>query len=153
MKLGVVGKANATVVEGADVARPGRTPARAADYVAATGVDALAVGHRQRPMASTPGCPRLTSIVCGACARRSPCRWFLHGGSGTPDDDLQRAISLGIAKVNVATDLVSTVRESLLEQWQAGRKPWIPQAQEVAMEAMAAVVERWIGRTGAAGRA
>jgi hypothetical protein len=54
--------------------------------------------------------------------------------------------------VNVATDLVATVRASLVEQWQAETNLWIPQAQVVASEAMAAVVERWLERTGAAGR-
>ena len=78
---------------------------------------------------------------------------MLHGGSGTPEADLRRAIRLGIAKVNVATDLVTAVRESLLGQWQSGSKLWLPQAQAVAMQALAAVVEKWVQRTGAAGKA
>ncbi|NIN23437.1 MAG: tagatose-bisphosphate aldolase subunit KbaY, partial [Candidatus Aminicenantes bacterium] len=41
----------------------------------------------------------------------------LHGGSGTPQKDLEKAISMGIAKVNVASELVHSVRNSLMEQW------------------------------------
>lgn len=150
-ELGVVGKANALAVEGGQPA--GLTdPHEAADYVAATGVDCLAVaiGNAHGEYATLPSLDfdRLQSL---RDAVNVPL--VLHGGSGTPDEDLSRAIALGIAKVNVATDLVRAVRGSLLEQWQAGENPWIPQAQEVAMRAMAVEVERWIRRTGAAGRA
>jgi fructose/tagatose bisphosphate aldolase len=76
----------------------------------------------------------------------------LHGGSGTPEADLRRAISLGIAKVNVATDLVTAFRQSLLEQWNAGRNPWVPTALAEATRAYAQVAEAWIQRLDAAGR-
>ena len=76
----------------------------------------------------------------------------LHGGSGTPQADLRRAISLGIAKVNVATEVISAVRQSLLEQWGTGKNLWTPIAQAAAMQAMAQVVEKWFHLTNAAGR-
>ena len=47
----------------------------------------------------------------------------LHGGSGTPEADIKKAISLGIAKINVATELIASVRESLRSQWRDGREP------------------------------
>lgn len=150
-ELGVVGKANAAAVEGGEAA--GLTnPQQAADYVAATGVDCLAVAignahgrYAKLPTLDFGRLKRLRDAVSVPLV--------LHGGSGTPDEDLRRAISLGIAKVNVATDLVATVRNSVMDQWQAESNLWIPQAMEVAMGAMAAVVARWIERTGAAGRA
>ncbi len=77
----------------------------------------------------------------------------LHGGSGTAPEDLRRAISLGIAKVNVATELVAAMRESLMAQWQGGRNLWAPLAQAAAMKAVLPVIEKWIRLTGAAGRA
>lgn len=150
-ELGVVGKANATAVEGGE-GDALTDPQEAADYVAATGVDCLAVaignahGHYTKlPQLDFDRLARLREAV--------PVPLVLHGGSGTPDADLRRAIALGIAKVNVATDLISTVRESLLSQWQSGRNPWIPQAMAEATGELAAVVARWIERTGAAGRA
>jgi fructose/tagatose bisphosphate aldolase len=60
---------------------------------------------------------------------------------------------LGIAKVNVATELVTGMRQSLLAQWQAGRNLWAPAAQAEAMKPVAEAVEKWIRCTGAAGRA
>ena len=61
-------------------------------------------------------------------------------------------MSLGVAKVNVASELVRAVRESLQEQWAAGRNLWTPAALAEAARATAAAAERWIRRTGAEGR-
>jgi len=150
-ELGVVGKVDSTAVEGGD-GDALTDPQGAADYVAATGVDCLAVaignahGHYTKlPQLDFERLRQIRDAVSVPLA--------LHGGSGTPDDDLHRAISLGIAKVNVATDLVAAVRKSLMRQWQDESNLWIPQAMEVATEAMAEVVAHWIRRTGAAGRA
>ena len=76
----------------------------------------------------------------------------LHGGSGTPDEDLKRAVSLGIAKVNVASELVRAVKDSLSAQWEDCSKPWLPSQMAVAMKDMEKVVEKWIVKLGAAGR-
>ncbi|NPV47118.1 MAG: class II fructose-bisphosphate aldolase [Armatimonadetes bacterium] len=150
-EIGVVGKVEASVVEGGEASAL-TDPAEAAEYVAATGVDALAVaiGNAHGQYARLP---RLDFALLERLRQAVPVPLVLHGGSGTPDADLQRAIGLGIAKVNVATDLVAGVRESLLRQWQEGRNPWIPSAQAEAMAGMAGVVAGWIRRTGAAGRA
>ena len=75
----------------------------------------------------------------------------LHGGSGTPEADIKKAISLGIAKINVATELIASVRESLRSQWRDGRNLWLPLAQAEAMQAMEPVLRKWIAMTGAAG--
>jgi len=40
----------------------------------------------------------------------------LHGGSGTPEESLKKALSLGIRKLNVAAELATAVRDSLLGQ-------------------------------------
>jgi len=76
----------------------------------------------------------------------------LHGGSGTPDADIHRAISLGIAKVNVASALDRAIRESLLEQWNAGRNLWVAAAQAEAMKPVETIVEQWIIRLKADGK-
>ncbi len=127
-------------------------PAEAAAYVAAAGVDALAVSvgnaHGQYTRLPSLDFDRLEAI---RDAVRIPL--VLHGGSGTPPDDLRRAISLGIAKVNVATELVAAVRSSLMDQWQAKTNLWTPAALAVAAQAIEPVVERWLRATGAAGRA
>ena len=40
----------------------------------------------------------------------------LHGGSGTPDSDVSKAISAGIAKVNVCTELIAAFADTFVEE-------------------------------------
>ena len=150
-ELGHVGRVNDSTAEGGEQATL-TDPAEAAALVAETGIEALAVSignaHGQYTRL-----PRLDFERLAAIRAAVPVPLVLHGGSGTPPENLRRAIGLGIAKVNVATELVTAVRESLLSQWQARENLWVPAAQTVAMEALARVVEKWIHATGAAGQA
>jgi len=127
-------------------------PDEAAAYAEQTGVGALAIsiGNAHGHYAKLPN---LDFARLAAIRERVRVPLVLHGGSDTPADDLRRAISLGIAKVNVATELVTAARASLLEQWKAGENLWVPAALSRAMRDVAAVIERWIHLTGAAGRA
>jgi fructose-bisphosphate aldolase, class II len=92
-------------------------PAEAAAFVAATGVDALAVavGSSHAMSARTAALDfdliaRLRSAV--------PVPLVLHGSSGVADEDLRKAVSAGITKINVGTLLnvhfTAAVREYLL---------------------------------------
>jgi len=78
-------------------------PAEAECFVAETGIDALAVAignahgiYRQEP--------KLALDVLAEIGRRVSVPLVLHGGSGIPDADLRRGISLGIAKVNIGAE-------------------------------------------------
>lgn len=77
-------------------------PAEAETFVKETSIDALAVAignaHGNYPVA-----PRLAFDVLAEIHRRVDIPLVLHGGSGISDEDFQRAISLGIRKVNIAT--------------------------------------------------
>jgi ketose-bisphosphate aldolase len=150
-ELGHVGRADTAATEGQPDSELTQ-PAEAGTYVQQTGVDALAVsiGNAHGQYAKLPSLDfgRLAEIHAAAAVPL-----VLHGGSGTPQQDLRRAIALGIAKVNVATELIAAVRGSLLSQWQGGRNLWVPVAEAEAMAAMAPVVEKWVRCTGAAGRA
>lgn len=79
-------------------------PADAARFAAATGVDCLAVaiGSRHGRYAEPP---RLDLDRLSEIATLVPASLSLHGGSYTPDDQVRAAIGLGIAKVNIATEL------------------------------------------------
>lgn len=149
-ELGHVGKVGDSV-EGEGEAQL-TDPEEAAAYVEQTGVDALAVAignahgtYSRLPQLDFERLARLHEAV------RAPL--VLHGGTGTPEADLARAISLGVAKVNVATEHIMAVRESLQRQWGEGRNLWTPLAQAEAMRAVAEVAAKWIRRTGAAGKA
>jgi tagatose 1,6-diphosphate aldolase GatY/KbaY len=150
-ELGVIGKVDQITTEGGSQSTL-TDPAMAAAFVKQTGIDALAVsiGNAHGLYTKLPQLDfeRLAKLQA---ATRVPL--VLHGGSGTPEADLHHAIKLGITKVNLATEAVNAVRQTLMEQWNAGTNLWAPIAQAVAMEAMTKVVERWFHLTDAAGRA
>jgi tagatose 1,6-diphosphate aldolase GatY/KbaY len=78
-------------------------PDEAATFVAASGIGCLAVsiGNVHGHYAGTPALDweRLERL------RSMGAPLGLHGASGLPDADVRRAVSLGIAKVNVNTEL------------------------------------------------
>jgi len=90
-------------------------PDEAVGFVAATRCDCLAVsignvhGRYARP-------PQLDWERLRAIGDHVDVPLSLHGASGIPDDDLRRAIELGICKVNVNTEL----RERYLAQLDVG---------------------------------
>jgi ketose-bisphosphate aldolase len=150
-EIGHVGHTDATTVESGGESTL-TEPAEAAAYAAETGVDALAVSignaHGQYTRLPKLDFERLAAIRAAVSVPL-----VLHGGSGTPEADLRRAIALGIAKVNVATELIAGWRDSLRAQWDARRNLWAPLAQAEAAQAVGRVAEAWIRRTGAAGQA
>jgi fructose-bisphosphate aldolase class II len=93
-------------------------PAEAAGFVAATGVDALAVAVGTSHAMLTPDA-RLDFDLIERLAARVPVPLVLHGSSGVSEADLRRAVAAGITKVNVATRLnhafTVAVRASLAE--------------------------------------
>ena len=79
-------------------------PVEAADYVAATGVDALAVAVGSSHAMVTKDAVLDLELVASLSAR-VPVPLVLHGSSGVPDEDLVAAVAAGITKVNLATTL------------------------------------------------
>lgn len=94
-------------------------PDAAADYVWRTGVDALAVavgnahGDYRFP-------PKLDFDRIATIAERTCVPLVLHGGSGLSDDDFRIAVSKGIAKINIFTDLDKAGKRGLTEGLDAG---------------------------------
>lgn len=79
-------------------------PAEAASFVAATGVDGLAVAvGSSHAMATRDASLDLELIV--ALAAAVPVPLVLHGSSGVPDDVIREAVAAGIRKINVGTAL------------------------------------------------
>lgn len=77
-------------------------PGDAQIFCRETGIDALAVaiGNAHGNYASAP---KLAFDVLEEIHKAVPQPLVLHGGSGITDRDFQKAISLGIRKVNIAT--------------------------------------------------
>jgi fructose-bisphosphate aldolase class II len=79
-------------------------PADAARFVAATGVDALAVAVGSSH-AMTTRTARLDLELITALRDAVGVPLVLHGSSGVPDDEIVRAVAAGMTKVNIATHL------------------------------------------------
>ena len=102
--------------DGAHAAGARTDPREAADFVAATGVDALAVAVGSSHAMTT----RNASLDLGLIGRLRGALdvpLVLHGSSGVPDAALEAAIRAGMTKINVSTHLngffTRAVREKL----------------------------------------
>lgn len=98
----LVGKEDDLVVSDADSAYT--NPDDAVRFVAATGIDSLAVAIGTAH-GLYKGTPKLDFDRLQAIWEKIEIPLVLHGASDVPDKLVQKAISLGICKVNVATDL------------------------------------------------
>lgn len=109
-ELGHVGQGTNYEVDGI---RNLTEPEEAARFIKETGVDCLAVAigtaHGRYKGKPHIDFARLAKIV-EAC-KDTPL--VLHGGSGTGDENLARAVRNGIQKVNLATELVVAGKEEL----------------------------------------
>lgn len=119
-------------------------PDDAVDFVAQTGIDSLAVAIGTAH-GLYKGRPHLDFERLKAIKAKVDIPLVLHGASDVPDELVQKAISLGICKVNVATDLKipfsNAVKEYFKENPSANdpRKYMTP-----GKEAMKAVVKHKI---------
>jgi fructose/tagatose bisphosphate aldolase len=150
-EIGHVGRVGTGTQEGKGLSTL-TEPGEAAEYAEETGVDALAVSIGNAHGNYT-ALPQFDFERLAAIREKVRVPLVLHGGTGTPVEDLRRAISLGIAKVNVASALVHGMRESLVCQWQAGENTWAPVAQAEALTPVRNAVAEWIEKLGAEGRA
>ncbi|MER6082407.1 class II fructose-bisphosphate aldolase [Streptomyces sp. NPDC001833] len=91
-------------------------PAEAADYVARTGVDALAVAVGSSH-AMTERSATLDHALIERLREAVPVPLVLHGSSGVPDGELRSAVRAGIVKINIGTalniSLTRAVRDTL----------------------------------------
>ncbi len=150
-ELGAVGRGDDWAVEGAPESVL-TDPARAAEYVERTGIDALAVsignGHGIYVRR-----PELHFELLAAIRAAVSVPLVLHGGSGTPLDQLQRSIAGGICKVNVASELSRAFLNTIHAAVEgSGGKVWWTFVLADAKAAVRQVIERWIGELGSAGR-
>jgi len=89
-------------------------PEQAAEFVAETGVDSLAVAvgsvHGMREQEA-----RLDVERIAALREKVPVPLVLHGSSGVEEESLRQAIQAGICKINVATHLNQAFTRGLRE--------------------------------------
>jgi len=115
-------------------------PAEACDFVAATGVDGLAVA-----VGSSHAMTSRTAAIDHDLVRRLrdavPVPLVLHGSSGVPDDELRRAVAAGMVKINIGTALNVAFTAAVRDQLDADPAVVDPRRYVArARDAMAAVV-------------
>jgi len=156
-ELGHVGNASVGSISetGADT-DPGESltvPEEVAKFVDITDVDALAVaiGTSHGVYKKTPELriDRLDEITA-LCDRPL----VLHGGSGTPDDQMQNAILHGITKINIYSDVVGAMNKGLKDKLNTVENPstWPFIIWEDARIMMKEVVKDKLRKFGSAGR-
>ena len=109
-ELGHVG--NETVYEEALAHYQYTNPEQAAEFVERTKCDSLAVaiGNQHGVYTSTP---KLNFEVIKKVREAVSIPLVLHGASGISDDDIRQAIDLGIAKINIHTELCLAAMEAV----------------------------------------
>ncbi|MFI1399486.1 ketose-bisphosphate aldolase [Streptomyces sp. NPDC020681] len=80
------------------------SPSEAAAYVAATGIDALAVAVGSSH-AMTERTASLDHTLIARLRAAVPVPLVLHGSSGVPDEEIRAAVASGMVKINVGTAL------------------------------------------------
>ena len=139
-EIGHVGGASEGV-EGAASDSVYTTVEEATAFVQATGVDSLAVsiGTSHGVYASNQT-PELNFTRLHELTAAVPVPLVLHGGSGTGDENLRRAVREGIAKLNVYTDfLVGAMAEI-----KAAQTDSLIETQKAADEGMRKVLTHYI---------
>ncbi len=106
-------------------------PVEAGSFVEETGVDALAVAIGSKH-GFYKGEPKLDLKRLAAINAATKVALVLHGGSGIPDESLDRAIELGIVKVNIATEtkdiFTRTLKNVLQEREEIDLRKTFPEA-------------------------
>ncbi len=130
-------------------------PKDAANFVRRTGVDciAIAVGtaHGDYPAGIIPHINFDCIKACKDSTGGMPIA--LHGGSGSGDENIMKAVEAGINKVNVVTDMFSACRNELISQLKANPKMDYIQLMMEEENAVKKALEHWIDLTGSAGKA
>jgi tagatose 1,6-diphosphate aldolase GatY/KbaY len=146
-EIGAVGRVDDATAEGGKKSTL-TDPDEAASYAEMTGVDTLAVSignahgiYTKLPVFDFERLEKIRRVVGVPLV--------LHGGSGTQPEHIRRVASLGMAKVNIASELCQAFREA----YPGNGTGWLPTLLGATKPAIAKVAERWIKLTGAAGKA
>ena len=126
-------------------------PDTALDFVRRTGVDSLAVavGNAHGDYAFPP---KLDFERIRKISEMTDLPLVLHGGSGLSNDDFKQAVSLGICKVNIFTDIDKAGKAGIEKGLAAGAKSMMGLIP-YEIEAMKEVVREKITLFGSVGRA
>ncbi|MDH2904211.1 MAG: class II fructose-bisphosphate aldolase family protein [Actinomycetota bacterium] len=118
-------------------------PDEAADFVLATGVDALAIAVGTSHAMSTRTA-QLDHSLIERIARRVTVPLVLHGSSGVSADQLRAAIGAGISKINIGTALnqsfTTAVRDALADPAVVDPRRYLAEGRRAITEYIVALV-------------
>lgn len=128
-------------------------PEDAAAFLKATGVDCLAVAigtaHGKYPEGFVPHINFELLKEIKAATDNFPIA--LHGGSGSGDENIRKAVEAGINKINLATDLQEAAKKGAVEAYSSGGDYMkMIQAAELSCKEL---LMHWIELSGSRGRA
>lgn len=131
------------------------SPEQAKEFIEKTGVDSLAivVGNIHGMETDLKNPPLYLDKLREIQQAIPKTLLVLHGGSGTPDEDIKKAIKLGVVKININTELRIAYSEELeetIKEHPEEVKPYKILAP--AVEAMKEVVEEKIDLFGSKGK-
>lgn len=126
---------------------------QAVEFVERTGVDALAVAigtaHGKYPEGYVPVLDfnRLAELKA---ALKMPL--VLHGGSGSGEENLRKAVAGGINKINVATDAQAAAANAMKKAWEENPELTYLDIEAIAEAAVKQFVKDYVVVIGSAGR-
>lgn len=132
------------------------TPEEAVTFSQKTGVDTLAVaiGNVHGILKMRKGVPKLDLERLRDIFREVNIPLVLHGASGLPTDEIQKAIALGISIINIDTELRLAFSETLRTTLRENKEMYDPrEALTPSIDAVQRVVEEKIEMFGSKGRA
>jgi len=113
-------------------------PDEAIRFVRETNIDALAIAFGS-VHGRYKGDPQLDFQLLDEIRRNIAIPLVLHGGSGISDNDFRKAISLGIAKINIFTEMTISATDRIKQTIQ--KDPGIISLADLMVEAKEAIAE------------
>ena len=134
-------------------------PVQSVEFVARTGLDlfapAIGTAHgvykTKNPKVDFERLAKINQLLNGKTIKTP---LVVHGGTGLPEDYIQKLIAAGGAKFNVSTELKRTLIDAKYEYITANRQEYDPGKVDVAArDAIRKAVGHWIDMLGSAGKA
>jgi len=134
-------------------------PVQSVEFVERTGLDlfapAIGTAHgvykTKNPKVDFERLAKINQLLNGKTIKTP---LVVHGGTGLPEDYIQKLIAAGGAKFNVSTELKRTLIDAKYEYITANREEYDPGKVDVAArDAIRKAVGHWIDMLGSAGKA
>jgi tagatose 1,6-diphosphate aldolase GatY/KbaY len=157
-ELGTVGGVEDQIKVAEDEAQLAN-PKQAVEFVERTGVDifapAIGTAHgvykTKNPKVDFERLGKINQLLNGSGVKTP---LVVHGGTGLPEDYIQKLIEMGGAKFNVSTELKRTLIDAKYDYICAHRDEYDPGKVDVAVrDAIRKAVGHWIDMLGSAGKA